>query len=52
MTSFNQGDVVLVPLPFTDLSAVKQWPGASSFAEKIKQRAHRSHSCSDYLSNS
>ena len=36
-TSFRQGDVVLVPFPFTDLSAVKQRPALVISPDRLNQ---------------
>jgi mRNA interferase MazF len=36
-TSFSQGDVVLVPFPFTDLSAIKQPPALVLSPERLNK---------------
>ena len=36
--SFSQGDVVLVPFPFTDLSAVKQRPAVVLSPERLNKK--------------
>lgn len=36
-TSFRQGDVVLVPFPFTDLTAVKQRPASVISPERLNK---------------